>query len=92
MEPISIIIMALVAGAAAAIKPTTEQAIKDAYAGIKALILHRYGNIHVTLLEEDPTSKTHQAVLKEDLEKTGAAQDEWAIFLECSSYRSFYCI
>lgn len=76
MDPISIIVMALVAGAAAALKPTTEQAIKDTYAGIKGLIQSKYGRVNVTMLESDPASKARQAVIKEDLEKTDAGQNK----------------
>ena len=76
MDPISIIVMALVTGAAAALKPTTEQAIKDGYAGLKGLIQRKFGHVDVTVLETDPASKARQAVVKEDLAKTGAGQDE----------------
>ena len=76
MDPISIIVTALVSGAAAAIKPTTEQAIKDAYASIKRLIQHKYKGVDVAVLENDPASKSRQGVVKEDLEKTEAGQDE----------------
>lgn len=76
MDPISIIVMALVGGAAAALKPTTEQAIKDAYAGIKGLIQHKFGRIDIAVLETDPASKARRAVIQEDLEKAGAGQDE----------------
>lgn len=76
MDPISIIITALVAGAAAALKPMTEQAIKDAYAGLKGLVQRKYRHVDVAVLETDPTSKARQAVIKEDLEKTGAGRDE----------------
>jgi hypothetical protein len=77
MDPISIIVMALVGGAAAALlKPTTEQAIKDAYAGIKELIHHKFGRIDIAVLETDPASKARRAVIQEDLEKAGAGQDK----------------
>src|SRR5260221_5252154 len=76
MDPISIIVTALVTGAAAALKPTTEQVIKDAYAGIKGLIQRKFGHVDVGVLETDPASKARQAVVQEDLEKTGAGQDE----------------
>lgn len=76
MDPISIILIALVTGAAAAIKPTTEQVIKDAYAGIKKLIQNKYKEVNVTVLEGDPASKSRQGVVKEDLEKTEAGQDK----------------
>jgi len=76
MDPISIIVTALVTGAATALKPVAEQAIKDAYAGLKGLIQQKYGRVDVAVLETDPASKARQAVVKEDLEKTGAGQDE----------------
>jgi hypothetical protein len=76
MDPITLILMALVTGAAAALKPTAEQAVKDGYAGIKTLIQRKYGNVNVTLLESDPASKSRQAVVKDDLDKTNAGQDE----------------
>jgi hypothetical protein len=76
MDPISIIVMALVTGAAAALKPTAEQTIKDAYAGIKSIILSKYRNVDVTMLETDPANKSRQDVIKQDLEKTDAGQNE----------------
>lgn len=76
MDPISVIVMALATGAAAALRPMTEQAIKDAYAGMKTLIGRKYGSVNVAMLESDPTSKPRQDVIKEDLEKTNAKQDE----------------
>lgn len=75
MDPISMIVAALVAGAAAALKPTAEAAIKDAYAGIKTLIKDKYKGINVDLIESDPSSISRQT-LKEDIEKAGAGNDE----------------
>ena len=76
MNAISIIVTALVTGAAAALKPASEQAIKDAYAGLKELIQRKFGRVDVAVLETDPASKARQAVIQEDLEKAGAGQDE----------------
>lgn len=76
MDPISIIVTALVTGAATALKPVAEQAIKDAYAGLKRLIQQKYGRVDVAVLETDPASKARQAVVQEDLAKAGAGQDE----------------
>jgi hypothetical protein len=76
MDPISIIVTALIAGAAAALKPTTEQLIKDAYAGVKDLIQRKYASVNVPMLEADPASKARQAVVKENLEKADAGKDE----------------
>ncbi|GHO77045.1 hypothetical protein KSD_48160 [Ktedonobacter sp. SOSP1-85] len=76
MDPISIIVTALISGAGAALKPTAESVIKDGYAGLKALIQRKYEHVNVTELEKNPASKSRQAVLQEDLEATDAGQDK----------------
>lgn len=75
MDPISLVVTALVSGAAAALKPTAEQAVKDAYAGLKELVRRKWNRINVDVLERDPASTTRQDVLREDLEKAQAAAD-----------------
>lgn len=75
MDPITIIVTALVAGAAAGLQPTIEQAVKDAYAGLKSLIQRKYGDVNVDLLEGDPKSKSRQMVVEENLQKTDAEKD-----------------
>ena len=75
MDPISLIVTALVAGAAAGAKPTAERAVKDAYEGIKTLIKRKFGSANIDLVEEDPTSQGRQQVLEEDLRKAGAGDD-----------------
>jgi hypothetical protein len=42
MDPISLIIAALAAGAIAGVKNTAGQAVNDAYAGLKALVRRRF--------------------------------------------------
>jgi hypothetical protein len=75
MDPISIIVTALVLGAAAGLKPTSEQAVKDAYAGLKALLQRKFARVNVALVEDDPTSQSRQNVVKEDLAKVNADHD-----------------
>ena len=75
MDPITIIVSALAAGAAAGLKPKAEQAVKDAYNGLKALILHKYGKLSVDALEQKPESKAKRSSVAEDLSDAGAAQD-----------------
>lgn len=75
MEPITILVTALTLGAAAGLKPAAEQAVKDAYAGIKKLIQDKYERISLSMLENDPKEKTRQDIIKADLEKAGADQD-----------------
>jgi hypothetical protein len=44
MDPVTLIVTAIVAGAAAAAKPTAEQAVKDGYAGLRTLIRRKFAN------------------------------------------------
>lgn len=76
MEPVTIMVAALAAGAAAALKSAAEQAIKDAYAGFKALIQRKYGIASVDALEQKPDSEAKRASVKEDLTDAGANDDQ----------------
>jgi hypothetical protein len=75
MDPVSVVVTALVAGATAGLKPAAEQAVKDAYAGLKALIQRKWQQVSVGQLEANPTSEARQAVVKEDLAQTEAGKD-----------------
>ena len=76
MDPITIIVTAVTAGAVAASKDVAAQAVKDGYAALKALIVHKFGQkVDVAALEKGPKSEARQAVLKEELETAGATQD-----------------
>jgi hypothetical protein len=48
MEPVTAIIGAIAAGATAAAKDTASQAVKDAYSGVKSLILEHFSNKNKT--------------------------------------------
>lgn len=76
MDPITLIVSALAAGASAALKPTAEKAVKDAYEGVKALIVKRYERVSVDVIENDPSDQTRQAILAQDLERVAASGDE----------------
>jgi hypothetical protein len=75
MDPITIIVTALVAGAAAGLKPTAEQVVKDAYDGIKAVVKQRYARVSVDKLEDDPASEPYKSAVREDLQKANAGED-----------------
>ncbi len=75
MDPISLIVTALVTGAVAGIKPTAEQAIKDAYEGLKNLIQTRFSGVDVKPLEKNPESPAKQASIAEDLTSEKVDQD-----------------
>lgn len=75
MDPIPIIVAALTSGALAGLKPTAEQAVKDAYSGLKALILRKYGSVSLDHLERMPDSKIKRDSVAEDLKAAGASND-----------------
>jgi hypothetical protein len=76
MDPLSSIVIALAVGAAGEINPAVEQAVKNGYAALKALIRHRYAQVNVDLLEQDPSSASGRTMVKEDLAKSEAVEDE----------------
>ena len=81
MEPISMIVGALVAGATAALKDTASQAVKDSYQGLKAMVMHYWekmaegdehenkveAKIMLNNLEDDPDIS--QALVEKKLTK-----------------------
>lgn len=80
IEPLALIVSALVGGATAALKDGAEKAIKDAYAHLKRLILDRYGKTGdvaraVEQLEARPESPGRQTVAREELAATDAPRD-----------------
>ena len=76
MDPLTLIVTAAALGAAAGLKPVAEQAVKDAYAGLKTLIQRKYKSVDLALLESDPASDARKAVVREELQKTAAPTDE----------------
>ena len=75
MDPVTIIVAALAAGAAAGVSGVAEESIKDAYAAVKQWLGDRYADISLKNLEKDPKSPNRQGVLAEELADAGAAQD-----------------
>ena len=80
MDPLTIIVTALTAGAALAAKDVAGQAIKDGYTGLKTLIVRKFQNKPdvtqaVEQVEHKPESKGRQDTLKEELETAGAGND-----------------
>lgn len=75
MDPVTLIVMALATGAAAGLKPTAEQAVKDAYVAVKTLIQSKYSKVDLVSLENKPESQKKQDSLAEDLTDAGAAND-----------------
>lgn len=76
MDPITMIVAALAAGAAAGLTGVAEESIKDAYAAVKQWLQERYADISLKNLEKDPKSANQQGVLAEELAEAGADADE----------------
>lgn len=79
MEPITLILTALTAGAAASLKDTTSQAIKDTYNGFKMLILRKFGNelkAQTALIEYEDDPDTYEKPLKKALSTSHLDEDQ----------------
>jgi len=75
MDPATLIVSAVATGAVAALKDTASQAVKDAYAALRSILQHRYGEVDVSPLEAKPASAVKRASLAEDLGETEAPSD-----------------
>jgi len=74
MDPVSLVVAALVAGAAAGLKDQAQSAVRDAYQVLKRLILERH-QVDVEPLERKPESAAKQDSLREDLADAEVGQD-----------------
>jgi hypothetical protein len=75
MDPLTSIVTALAAGAAAALQSTVEQVVKDSYIALKGLITRKYAQVNVDQLEANPGSKNRRGVTEEELAAAGVDQD-----------------
>jgi hypothetical protein len=80
MEPLTLIVTALTTGAALGLHATANQVVQDAYAGLKRLLVDRYGSQAdvadaVERVEAKPESEGRKLTLTEELEATGAPED-----------------
>jgi disulfide oxidoreductase YuzD len=78
MEPISLIIAALGAGAIAAAKDTATTAVKDTYQGLKALIKKKFEGdvLGQAMVDAKPEEiKQAEGLLKDKITKAGADRD-----------------
>ena len=79
MEPVSLIVTALTAGAVAAAKDTAEKGVKDTYQGLKTLIKRKFANdpLAQAMVEAKPEDiKKAEGLLKDKITKAGADQDQ----------------
>lgn len=78
MDPITLIVAALAAGAAAGVQGTAASAVKDAYAGLKALVKKRFAgrpDAELILARHERAPQTWQAPLAAELSEAGADRD-----------------
>jgi RIP homotypic interaction motif len=78
MDPITLIVTALAAGAALGVKDTTSSVVKDAYAGLKALVMKRLADrpdAAVVLTKHETAPETWQAPLMAELAEAAADHD-----------------
>ena len=78
MDPITLIVTALAAGAALGVKDAASSAVKDAYAGLKALATKRLAgrpDAEVVLARHEQAPQTWQAPLLAELGEAGADRD-----------------
>jgi hypothetical protein len=79
MDPLTLIITALVAGAAAGAQGTASEAIKDAYRGLKSLLSRKFANrpeAELALAKHEEMPQVWEAPLKDALSSVGANHDE----------------
>ena len=82
MDPITLIVTALAAGAALGVQDTASQLVKDAYASLKALVRRRLGSdpgAKMVLSRHEQAPQTWQAPLREELTRAGADGDDGLI-------------
>ena len=78
MDPITVIVTALAAGAALGITDTAASAVKDAYAALRALVKKRFAgrpDAELVLAKHEKAPETWQAPLRAELAGAGADHD-----------------
>jgi hypothetical protein len=77
MDIISVVATSIALGAAAGLKDTASNVVKDSYAALKNFLRRKLPSVlpSVAQLEQAPESKARLAVVEEELNKTGAAND-----------------
>ena len=81
MDPVTLVVSALVAGLTAGVTDTAKTAVKDMYASLKARVLknaeeHEEVQAALEKVENKPESAARQAVLKEELAEVSVGADK----------------
>ena len=74
MDTLNFLTQAISLGVVAGLKPTAEQAVKDAYAGLKGLLTRKY-KISLDGLEQKSESKTQLDAVTENLSDSKVMED-----------------
>ncbi|WP_117191267.1 hypothetical protein [Rhizobium terrae] len=74
MDPISALVAIIAAGATSALKETAGQAVKDAYAGVKALLIPRLKSF--AELDAEPAKEENRQKVVEEIKSTAANDDQ----------------
>ena len=78
MDPVTLIVAALAAGAALGLKDTASAGVQDAYAGLKALVKKRFAGRpkgELVLAEHEAAPETWEKPLAAELATAGADRD-----------------
>ena len=78
MDPVTLIVTALAAGAASALQDGTSAAVKDAYMRLRAAVRNRLAGRpdgELVLARHEAAPQTWQAPLTEELSESGAGDD-----------------
>ena len=78
MDPVTLIVTALAAGAAAALQDGASAAVKDAYARLRALVAKRFADRpdgELVLARHEAAPQTWEAPLTAELSASGAGDD-----------------
>lgn len=76
MDALSAIMTAIISGAVASAKPTTEKVINDLYNGLKSVIHRKYSSVSLEAVEKKPDSPAQKAALQEILQDVKAEEDK----------------
>jgi hypothetical protein len=79
MDPVTLILTALTAGAAASAKDTASIAVNDAYSGLKGLIQRKFASkptAEIALMEHEKKPDIWRAPLEEGIKETRIDQDQ----------------
>jgi hypothetical protein len=72
MDPVTLVVVALAAGAAAGLRDTAADAVKQAYSALLAVVKRRYPGADIASVEESPESEEIRGNLVRELQAAGA--------------------